>query len=306
MTVQSYIDQSSLLGGITDGCQAISMLNAARELLWPLDDWTGTVTYGCVRLNEGCFFLPFDIESVRKAWKCGQNIPINNENWLYVEQGMLSDFCDGEVSIVRTDKSVVIPVHFPTDDQIGFRPSDAGDEGKEIAVTIRNVFGSVSNEAIKLGSIRETVYAELAVRELISINKRPTEGAIQVYSKNDCDVETRRYVIEAYETDVRYWQYQSLNSCECVVIKGKRKFFPYKETDLYREVDIKSMSALQFASQAIEHMRNKNYKEYQNALLIARTHLERTKEDIKRTSAPGVPANYDVAIPTSNATYGYQ
>lgn len=304
MTVKDYIDQSSMLGGISDGCQAISMLNAARELLWTLDDWTGTISFGCVRLNECCFYLPFDIESVRKAWKCGQNIPINNENWVYIEQGFLSDICDEEVSIVRTDKSVVLPVGFPVNCQIGFRASDASDEGKEIAVTIKNVFGSVVNEAIKLGSIRETVYAELAVHELISINKRPTNGAVQVYAKDECN-ETRKYVIEAYETDVRYWQYKAINSCKCVVIKGKKKFFPYKETDLYREVDIKSMSALQFASQAIEHMRNKNYKEFQNALQFARTFLERQKEDIKRTSAPGVTINLDVAIPTSNATYGY-
>jgi hypothetical protein len=304
MTIQDYINNASLVGGITDGCQAVSMLNAARELLWPLDDWVGTIEYGCVNANESCFYLPAHIETIRKAWKCKQDIPIANENWYYVEQGFVSELCGDTATIVRTDKSVVLPVSFPKSHQIGFRPSDSNDIGKTIAVTVRNVFGSIVAENITLTSLTETSYAELAVEEIISINKSPTEGAVQVYARGECD-EVRVYIIEAFESSVRYWQYKSINACECILIKGKKKFFPYKDTDLYREIDIRNQSALQFASQAIEHQRARNYKEYQNALMIARTLLERSKEDLKKTSSPGVTAQYNVAMPIDNSSYGY-
>lgn len=305
MTIQEYINSASLTGGITDGCQAVAMLNAARELLWPLDDWIGTIEYGCVTPKDSCFYLPAHIETIRKAWSCKQDIPINNENWFYVEQGFVSELCGSNVTLVRTDKSVVLPVSFPKSHQIGFRPSDSNDIGKTIAVTVRNVFGSIVAENITLTSLSETTYAELAVEEIISINKSPTEGAVQVWARGECD-EARIYVIEAFESSVRYWQYKAINTCECILIKGKKKYFPYKETDLYREIDLRNPSALQFASQAIEHQRAKNYSEYQKALMIARTLLERSKEDVKKTNAPGAIAQSNVAMPIDNSSYGYQ
>lgn len=304
MTIQDYINNASLTGGITDGCQAISMLNAARELLWPMDDWVGTIEYGCVNPKDGCFYLPAHIETVRKAWACNQNIPINNENWYYVDQGFVGDMCGAPVALVRTDRSSVLPVDFPKHSQIGFRPSDAYDIGKAVSVTTKNVFGSVVNESIVLGSLTETSYGELAVDEILSINKPPTEGAVQVWARSECE-EKRVYLIEAFEHSVRYWQYRSVNACECIIIKGKKKYFPYKENDLYREIDIRNPSALQFASQAIEHQRAKNYREYQNALTIARTHLERTKEDLKKTTSMGATNNTSVSIPVDNSVYGY-
>tara|TARA_R110000868_G_scaffold13848_6_gene64406 strand:+ start:11462 stop:12379 length:918 start_codon:yes stop_codon:yes gene_type:complete len=305
MTIQDYINNATLTGGITDSCQAISMLNAARELLWPMDDFVGTIEYGCVMPNDSCFYLPSHIETIRKAWGCKQNIPINNENWYYVDQGFVSEICGDSVSLIRTDKSVVLPVSFPKSHQIGFRPSDSNDIGKSISVTTRNVFGSIVNENINLNSLTESSYGELAVEEIISINKPPTEGAVQVWARGECD-EQKIYVIEAFEHSVRYWQYKSINACECILIKGKKKYFPYKENDLYREIDIRNPSALQFASQAIEHQRSRNYKEYQNALMIARTLLERTKEDLKKTSSPGVIAQANVSMPIDNSNYGYE
>lgn len=304
MTIQDYINNASLTGGITDSCQAISMLNAARELLWPMDDFVGTIEYGCVMPNDSCFYLPAHIETIRKAWSCNQNIPINNENWYYVDQGFVSEICGDAVSLIRTDKSVVLPVSFPKSHQIGFRPSDSNDIGKSISVTTRNVFGSIVNENIELVSLTETSYGELAVEEIISINKPATEGAIQVWARGECD-ESKIYVIEAFEHSVRYWQYKSINACECILIKGKKKYFPYKENDLYREIDIRNPSALQFASQAIEHQRARNYKEYQNALLIARTLLERTKEDLKKTNNLGAISQANVSMPIDNSDYGY-
>lgn len=305
MTIRDYISQSELSGGITDYCQAVAMLNATRQLLYPLDDWVGTVSYGCVRASDCCFYLPAHIETARLAWQCTQSIPINNENWYYVDANNLSQFCGDSIAVVRTDRSAVLPVAFPENCQIGFAIQDQEDSGVEISVTAVNVFGSVVTEKITLTSINECEFAELSIKELLGINKPTTVGSIRVMVRGQCDIRNI-YTLESFETQIKYWQYRALNVCDCLVIKGKKKFVPYRDNDLDREVDITNFTALQFASQAIEHQRNKRYEEHTNAMRLARAYLERTKEDLRKTNSPGVPASWEPRVPVSNTVYGYR
>lgn len=304
MTIREYLSQSAITGGITDGCSAVDMLNAARQLLYPLDDWTGTVAYGCVRTNNSCFYIPSHIETIRKAWRCEKDIPIGNEGWYHLDANSLYQYCRDTIGVVRTDRSVVLPVGFPKDTEIGFLIQDDTDKGMKISVTAMNVFGSIVTSVLTLQDLETPVFAELQVRELLSISKPTTNGAIRVLSRcNRCI--SNIYLLEAYENNIKYWQYRAMGTCDCLVIKGKKKFFAYRATDLDREIDIENPTALQFASQAIEHLRNKRYQEHTDAIKLARTYLERTKEDLRKSDRAGVTAAWEPSLPVGTGYYGY-
>lgn len=304
MTIREYIAESSFFGGIADECAAIKAINAARRLLWTLDDWVGTISYGCVSIKDGCFYLPRHIETARYIWECDKNVPLRDEIWYHLDCNDLGDYAAGRgySAVVSTDIWNALPVTIPYKEQIGFAINDETDAGKEINVTIKNQSGSVRTQKLTLPELGKSIFADDGVLEIISINKAKTNGSISILTRAGSD-ECRIYVLEADEVNPRYRLYRAPCACSHVVVKGKKKFFPYNEGDMDRILDL-DPSGISFAINALEHKKNKEYDQYAATLKLARAHLERAKEDLGQKQSASKPSKWYPAS-VNSGSYGY-
>lgn len=306
MIIKDFIEELSLSGSVnsSDVCGALKLINAARRLLYPLDDWTGTIDYGCVNLCESCFYLPYHLETIRDIWNCNGEVPLGDELWSSIGTGYLSSCCGEKAGVTRTDRSVAIPVQPPLGSIIGVRPLDSGDKNFTIRFAVRNAIGSLDTDVVKVKSYDEVVYGEMIMGQIEGIHKDRTLGPIVLYWRDNRGVNCKLWTLQANEVSPRYYMYKSTCQSGCAIIKAKKKFFPYTEADLFSELDIQSASGIEFAIKALEHQRAAQYNEYALALKIARSHLERHTEDLKRTSAPAKVPVSNVSHPVSPYQYG--
>jgi hypothetical protein len=307
MIIKDFIDNELALSGAvnsSDICGALKLINAGRRLVYPLDDWTGTIEYGCVNLCDSCFYLPYHLETVRDIWQCCGPVPLGDEIWSSIGTGYLSSCCGDKVGVTRTDRVSPIPVQPPMGSIIGVRPLDAGDKDFTVRITIRNVAGSLATDEIKVKSFNEIVYGELIMGQIESIQKDRTHGPIVLYWRDNRGVNCKLYTLQADEVSPKYYMYKSTCQAGCAIIKAKKKFFPYTEKDIYGELDIQGVNGLMFAIKALEHQRSSQYDAYVAALKLARSHLERVKEDLKKTSEPAKAAVVNTSHPVSTHQYG--
>jgi len=302
MTIGEFIEENGFLGGDTDICSAIKMLNAARRVLWKLDDWVGTIGYGCVNTNAGCFYLPSHIETARYVYECDKNLPLHDEIWYHLDANELNEWCGRQHGVIQTDIFHALPVGIPYKAQIGFKPQDESDIGTIIPITIKNPVGSTRTERLELKGLDVVSFTEDDVSEVISIAKKKTSGRVSVYSLS-AGKQCKLYTLEADEVTPKYRVYKSPCTCSCLVVKGKKKFFPYNEEDLDRDLDL-DPSGVAFAQKALMHQKSNAYNEYAAALKIARSHLERAKEDLGQKQGASKPSKW---YPTGTDTtrYGY-
>ena len=307
MIIKDFIDNELALSGAvnsSDICGALKLINAARRLVYPLDDWTGTIDYGCVNLCDSCFYLPYHLETVRDMWKCNSSITLNDEIWSSIGTNSLSDCCGERMGVVRTDRSAAIPVQPPLGSIIGIRPIDAADKDFVVRFTIRNVAGSLAVDEVKAKDFTEFSYGELLMGRIESIQKDRTNGPINLYWRDNRGVNCRLYTLQADEVSPRYYMYKATCESGCVIVKAKKKFFPYTEKDIFSELDIQGVNGLMFAIKALEHQRASQYTEFTAALKIARSLLERVKEDLKKTAEPAREMAVQTSHPVSNLRYG--
>ena len=307
MIIKDFIDELSLSGAVnsSDTCGALKLINAARRLLYPLDDWTGTIDYGCVNLCDSCFYLPYHLETIREIWNCDEIIHIGDEIWSSIGTGYLSSCCGEKAGVTRTDRHAAIPVQPPLGSILGVRPTDSNDNGFTIRFTVRNVAGTLDTDVIKVNGYEEIVYGDLIMGRIEGIQKDPTNGPVNIYYRDNRGVNCPLYTLQAEETSPRYYMYKSTCQSGCAIIKAKKKLFPYTERDLYSELDIQSVNGMKFAIKALEHERSSQYDLYTAALKLARAHLERVKEDLKKTSTPAKVSVAQTSHPVSAGQYGY-
>jgi hypothetical protein len=306
MIIKDFIDELALAGAVnsSDVCGSLKIINAARRLVYPLDDWTGTIDYGCVNLCESCFYLPFHLETIREIWQCCGSPELGDEIWSSIGAGCVSDCVGEKAGVTRTDRWRPLPVEPPMGSILGVRPIDETDKDFTIRFNIRNVAGTVDTDVIKLGDYNEIVYGELILGKIESIHKDPTNGPVQIYWRDNRGVNCNLYTLQANETSPKYYMYKTTCTSGCAVIKGKKKLFPYTERDLYSELDIQGTNGLMFAIKALEHQRSGQYNEFTAALKVARSLLERQKEDLKKTSTPGKTTVVQTSHPKCNVSYG--
>lgn len=302
-TILSFLKESQ---GITnnnpDSCKAIEELNLARQLLWRLDDWVGTIEYLCVSVGN-CFYTPWHIETIRAAWSCNRNLEIGSA--FYSEIGY-DDVCacaGNKIHIIRTGAIDVFPCSIRRGSKIGFECSNRNDTGKKVIITYTNKFGSITVDEIQLTEVGVTVYTSEEVNTIESVSKEKTEGVVRVKSL----LYGIRDVVTLYpdQTFIEYPRYSADSCVNCqILIKGKKRFIPYTRADENRPLDISSPDGLRFAIKAIQAEKNNDLSAYTANLTAAKSHLEKEKEDINRTTKPSKVIIKQGYYPLSSSVYG--
>lgn len=285
MTVRESLSNMAIFLGSQgmkpESKSALFYLNRARRLVYPLDDWTHTIKYICVRICDRCFVLPEDCAAIRAAW-CGRsNVSVVNEYYDAVDQDFIIREAGDKAKVFRTGISMAAPFN-PNYDQLYFSAANTDDLDKVITITYKDNYGSRNTEKITLLDDFQLTGTSNAVKEIHSLSKNRTVGNVDIFSSSGILL----YRMDPFFTNGRFEQYKIDGSlcCDALLLKCKLRFRDYTEDDYDTAIDIESIDALEFAAKAMYEKSQSNIKEYQANILLARTHLEISKEDFETSS----------------------
>lgn len=293
VTLKQMLDELEFTDGFVSGsCEALNWINAARKLLWHSGDWEGTIEYACICTADKCFYTPWHIESIKEAYACSKEIPVEKTPWSAIDISTLGLYASKGASIIPTGSSSPMPLAVRRNCVLGFRANDSNDEGRQVMIGVRTTGGTLISASVTLKGIKEIVYSEEEVFYLDSLTKDRTAGAVTVYERDPNCGDRVIHTLQAEETVSSYRQYKYCGCGDgCVIIKGKKKFTKLTADDLHREVDLGNSDAIAFAIQAIKHKQSRDYKSYAEAFGLARSHLNAAKEDIRSQSKGGHSAS---------------
>lgn len=302
-TIKSFlIESSGITGNNPKSCVALEELNLARSLLFRLDDWVGTIEYLCVNVGR-CFHLPWHVETIRAAWNCNRSIEVGSAFYSEIGYNDACSFAGKKVPIIRTGYIDVTPVRIPKDSKIGFECTNENDKGKKCFVSFINDYGSITTEEIQLTEVGYICWGKENVRSIKSISKERTQGIVNVKAFNG----EKFHVLSLYPQQLvsEFQRYTADGCLNCqVIIKAKKRYFPYFDEDLDSTLDFNSPEALRFAIKAIQAEKAGAIDKYAANLQAARTHLEREKEDLDRTSTPQKTPIQQIFYPSTSLSYG--
>lgn len=304
ISLRRFLEELQLVQGLNaNGCGAIQLVNAARRSLYEMGDWDGTIDYCAINLSDCFFYLPYHVELIRDAWVCNRPLNLEKESWLSLEQSQWNGIVGPCISVVKTGKTNVLQGEARKGKQLGFRIIDGRDKGKKLSVSIYDESGSLTTEEIVFEDNKETIAAPAVLGKLDSIAKERTIGSVGVY-----EIQKRRKInliqyIRPQELEPRYHEYKSFEPCNQIIIKGKKKFFDYDETDLDRTIDIRSIDGLRSAVIAIKQHGAGNIKDYVAMLQSARAHVEAAKNDVRNINKATTPAQYIPELIVSSQEY---
>jgi hypothetical protein len=280
------------------------MLNLARQLVYPMDDFEGTIDYCYVHCLDGKFTLPYHIETIRNAYDCECRIDIEPGQWKPACPPYAIRHC---LNFVRTDEYVVVPVNLRLGYMYGFRITDLNDAGIKFSVSYMNEgFGAVSEDVTLPSTLEDIVWLVDPVVRFYSINKPRTVGYIQLYARSPYNQCCLIYNYHPLETCPQYQVYYSNQFFgNCILIRGKKRFIPYTDKDYDMPLDIKSHDGLRFAMKAIEHEASGRLNEYSATLASARGHFEKDKIDVRSRDMAGLFGNWYPDHITSPINYSY-
>lgn len=297
-TVEQLLeDIEFIVGHDKDSCLALQWLNQARQILYPLGDFVGTIGYACIPTVDGCFCLPRDASHLKSAWTCKKiNITLTPDPCCSTTCSDLCGIIGKKASIQRVVGNFVFPSKLKPRTILGFRPSDAEDAGKKVFVGYKDVGGSSISEKVTLAGIKETAWIGEEVLELRSISKEETVGAVNVYSSFNGCVELID-VIEHWESSVSRIKYK-LVGCDsvCMGISYKKKFVKYTTADLSFPADIENAVALSHAMNSIKLMQEKSTEASGLELRTAKGFLEVDRQDLRPISGPAIIPRQDAVV----------
>lgn len=296
LTLRQMLEEVSRFAGDSgndpDSKESLRLLNRARLLMYPMDDWEGTIRFICVPCLDNCFFPPHDIESIRAIWDGNGNVDVWNDTHMQIDHNNIRNYCDRVARAAsKTGISQVLPVCLPEEPWIpSLLATNGEDEGTEITITGRSSFGNKISSTVKLKECNEEVELTEEFKTIESIAKPQTCGPVTIYNSDK-----KIYTLDACEENPCYHQYRMQGrTCGCyVVLKGKRKFRNYTTKDLDRYVDLTSVDGIEFAMLALNSKDKKGGEglaEYAGYLAAAKAHFEVVKEDLN-SSARG----YEIA-----------
>lgn len=283
-TVEEVLDSLEFLeGNDKRSCVALRWLNEARELLWSLGDFPGTIDYICRTLPQnGCFYLPWYAKSIKRAWSC-KDLTISSENWRRISHSDLSMCNQTQDNIIPTGEESPIPCDPGARFQIGFQARDSADKGKEVHVGAITTGNSRESVSVSLGGIDKIVYADIEIKKILGMSKTQTTGRVDVFvNVPDPKCEYLVSFLDPNQTTARHAKYKSsLCHGTCCVIQYKKRFIKFSADDLYMEADIDNSTALALAMDAIKLRQERRYADSGSALKLAKGFIEVEREDLR-------------------------
>lgn len=311
MTIKDFIDNYSNVTGVGNNvCNSLKYINQARQLVYVLGDFTGTLEWGSIRKNEACVFLPWNLETVRMAWDCYQNINIDNSLFCQISQQSYCRNRGESITLVKTDRKLSYPFIFGSSEYLmAFKPCDSRDDGQEIVVTYTNAFGSSYTETITLK--RETyTFINNAVNVILAIEKPSCSGIVEASLFNLMKGRAFRHFIYPQEINPKYDQYSlSSPNCRCVIIQAKKRLIPYTENDLTQDIDI-NPHGLTLALKAIKAMESDAedaIDKYSKFVKLAGLFLKKETDDQRFNLSPNkVVQTSPVITASTTGRYDYE
>lgn len=303
MTVEDFLqnNESSIgaAGAAWNSCQALNQLNRARNLLYGLDNWHGLS--GTICMNAcGTISVPYFVEDIKAVYRCNKLLYIApGEYWTSGEESC----CGSEEKVIDNGEYSPIPIANEFTTRIGVRSSDMEDDGKTIKITYITAGGSSITDTLTL-NFDGLAVTENSVRRITSVAKLHTFGIISFYSVGP-DGECCEKLFKAFpaETHLRYRQYclsqSCCSSCQQVIIKYKKKFLKFFETDYNKELDFPE-HAMYLAMIAISESDKRSvegYKLYQEYVRSAINYLKKFQTKKEETvSDIGISSDYPTIV----------
>tara|TARA_R110000772_G_scaffold18184_2_gene50764 strand:- start:25297 stop:26214 length:918 start_codon:yes stop_codon:yes gene_type:complete len=258
--------------------KAMWLMNRARRLVHPMDDWVHTIKYYCLTLDDCCFTLPHDVKAIRAAWDGNSVVKVSNEYFDSIPREIAMDGRGVSTSFFRTGRNIALPARLCGTRKLSFIAEDLTDKGMEVTVMYQNTSGSQLTDHLKLNEDFLPVETTEEVRNVLSISKEPTRGQVQVVDNNKVV-----YTMLPNFTNGRHEQYKVDGEVRCsrVLVKCKIAERDYTDADLGSEIDMQSIDALEFAAMAITAKGKQELGPYKANLSFARQHLDIDKIDIE-------------------------
>jgi hypothetical protein len=289
MTVQEFLQLNeasiSSAGASWDSCEALLNLNKARSALFGIDTFHGLVESVCMNACE-TIFMPWFGEDIKAVYRCKKIIGIApGEYWV----NAFGDCCGPQEGVTDTQTYSPVPTANSFNSRIGIRNRDILDNGRKVSISYYTPSGTSVTEDLILNDEIPSITEE-TVRAFISINKGSTSGMLYFYSVNSEGVCCEK-LFPAYplETNLLYRQYcisrTCCSSCSQIVVKVKRKYFPFTELNYNYPIDFPE-HALALAMQAISEINKRTpdgYKLYQGLISSAINYVRKNTSKKQET-----------------------
>lgn len=257
----------------------IKYLDKIEEMLWVRGDWKGTVEYGCIEANRGCFALPWNLEEVRDAWICNQPILVRDQYYQSFAQVGLQSCCGSCCfpQIIQTGRSLPYQKRPPNGSRLAVVGS--ADEIETLSFFTSDYAGQRQEDQITPSlDIRRM---QTTLGNLINVAKPRTRGFVRVmaWTPDSSEMDfVARY--DAHQENPEFTEYKLTGKvCERMelVIRCKKKRVPIRQlTDV---LWLGSRVSLEFAAMAYNAKLAGNNELYVQNLNLAEEHLEEILED---------------------------
>lgn len=298
MNVNEFLDiHSSELGLAPSNCEAINLINKARDLVYTMGDYTGTTGYATINIETQCAYLPYNLETLRRAYTGCKNIIVENSGYCSVANDFCKCGCDPvELFAVKTNQQNVLPYDTFSDRNYYFRNHSSKDDGKKVVIRYTDGSGTERNEEVVLSSDNDTKLG-YPVNRVSILRKDRTFGMVGMYSNDG----TLIHKLYPNEINPRYSKYSFSGClCDCVVLYGKKRFIPYIDDDYDRmsELDIPTHGLL-LAIKAIKSLsgEKEDLKYYANYVKLAGDYLKQEKKDKEQSSQGTHKVEWNPNIP---------
>ena len=297
MNVEDFISTNTqIINRTVESCDIADIINAARSLLYPLGDWSGTMEYGAIPENKSCVVAPYEIETIRSASAGCKHVLVENNSFCFISEDQYCECgCSREsITLVATGRSISLPAF--KSGAVRFIPKSNNDYGRKIRLSYITSSGS---EVAEEGVMGENGYTtKNPVSSFKFIRKDRTEGTVGAFHVEPLGKTGEKFhTINPRESTLSYSVYSVKGcSCECIIIYGKKRFIPYSKEDILdQELDI-APHALALAIKALDLLGSgakEDINFYQSYVKLAVEYLKAEKKDKKTSMA----ASHSVEFP---------
>lgn len=290
-----------------DTVKITEYIDYISQMLWVRGDWKGTVEFGCIRAENGCFALPWNLDEVRNAWYCNQPMLVRDEYYQGFPEVGMQNRCGGccYPQIIQTGRSLPYQ-HKPPK---GWRLAVVGSTQETEALTfyVTDHAGQRQQESV-IPSL-DVQRLSTTLGNVITVEKPRTKGFVRVmaWHPDHPDMEfVARY--DAHQENPEFTEYKitgQVDPCVEIILRCKKKYVPIRE--LSDPIWINSDVALEFGAMAYNAKLQRNIPEYVANLNMAEEHLEEVLENQKPKAWSPLNVRYQrqAMSPQATSRLGY-
>lgn len=268
-------------GTCKDAPSNLRRLNRVRRIIYELGDYEGTMEWGCLPIDGAsrCIYLPYFLETVRQAWISSMPVIVRGSGYMALDSIGRRGCCDCHPDSRRALQVTGLrPPFTATPDGLFQLTIDTDDDA---GLVFRGTGRDGSPKVARLS--KDAPVSDVMFDKVTSVVKPRTVGDVVVHARFP---DGGSYVVANYPGSAinpRYAQMRIMDYCssDCerdLVVLAKRTFIPYEDLD--ELVDIESMQALVFGSQAINSVEGNRDEEYVRKIGLMRGQLSQVDQDM--------------------------